>query len=196
MCIDSSLLTQAQAFLRLGEQERASDSTLKMAWDKFFEIERKHLYRLVSKRCLCHELRQDVMQDVWIEMVKQLHKFQGDEAVQRLHGWMRRVVNSKVVNAIRRLARRRTVKIDAEMEESLDTESAEGARMREYREWLAVKLAEVPTSYRLMVGHFLDGRAIVDLAAELGMTPEAARCRIHRAIVLLRQSLLELIDKS
>jgi RNA polymerase sigma factor (sigma-70 family) len=194
--IDPALLAKAQAFLRLGKEQRARDVALETAWEQFFEIEGNHLRRLFCERSLNHDMRQEVTQKVWVELVAHLHRFHGDHSVASLYAWLRKVVDSKAVDAIRHLARERTVMIDNDTVELADTRYVEESTTHEIRDWLAVKLAEMPATFTLIAGHFLDGRAIVDLAAEAGITAEAARCRIHRGMALLRQCGSDLIGNS
>ena len=113
----------------------------------------------------------------------------GGRATDKLHFWMSKVVHSKAVSLMRRLIRQRAESLEALSPESLGLTVGESTDSGEWRELLMTRLAEVPTTCWLLLGHFLDGRPVKDLAAEAGLKPGAASHRIRRGIQMLRRHL-------
>jgi RNA polymerase sigma factor (sigma-70 family) len=133
---------------------------------------------------------EDAIQEVWLAALKNLHRFRGENAARRLHGWMRKVMRCKAVDARHRMHCHRTLPLDtlpAEPMEAKDT-----GIDRERSTWLAARLDEATKqeslNCRLLCAHFQDGRTIADLAAEAGLTKKAIECRIYRWISKLRQA--------
>jgi RNA polymerase sigma factor (sigma-70 family) len=186
-----ALLADAQAYFRRGGERHCRDSALTAAWNQFFQIEDARLRHLVAALGLPRDWQEDVVQESWVEILKGLQGFQGAGAAARLHSWMSQVAHSRAVDLMRRLARRRVESLNALSPQRIGLTDGQSADAEEWRELLETKLAEVPTTCRLMLGHFLEGRPVKDLAAEVGLTPAAASCRIRRGIKMLRRLLTD-----
>lgn len=133
---------------------------------------------------------EDVVAEVWLELVKYWHKFADGDAQWRLHGWMLRVLRSKAADARRRLRRHPCESLGAGEEELIDHAEGKRAEAAEWEEWLTVRLEIVGVgkeeSLRLLCAHFYHERSIQELAQQFGMTPDAIDCRVRRLLKMLR----------
>ena len=134
--------------------------------------------------------RQDLVQDVMLQVVRKLHLFRGDS---QLSTWLYRITANTALMRMRSDRRRREDALD---ETSVDDnltlaapaggEWAQGADVRLERAQLETRLqravAALPRQYQEVVReHYVEGRSLDSAAAALATTESAVRSRLHRA---------------
>jgi RNA polymerase sigma factor (sigma-70 family) len=205
MAADPYDLAQVQAYLRLYTENAPIDPALAANWGEFFLVEHAYLRRLVKKTRLLRHRRDDVVQEVWIELLKNLRGFQGDRAVHKLHSWMRALVHSNAAQMIRYRINHPAESLDAltaatEPEERGKRESLENKkqtrRLELVQTWLEGLQEKDPVNHYLMVGRLVEGRSIKELAHETGLGVDVASNRIKRLKEKLRTWVLQHEDDS
>lgn len=158
-------------------------------WDDFYRNQSATLRRIAAAKGLPPDQTEDAIQEVWLAALKNLHRFRGENAEQRLLGWMRKVMHYKAVDVHRSMYCRRVLPLDSLPAERMAAKDA--GNDRERSNWLAARLDEAgkqeSLNCQLLCAHFQDGRTIADLAAEAGLTKKAIECRIYRWISKLRR---------
>jgi RNA polymerase sigma-70 factor (ECF subfamily) len=112
------------------------------------------------------------------------------ETVGDPEAWVIAVARNAARDALRRKTRRREVAIEKDI---VDERRPEGARLREESlERVAEALETLPSGSRqVLLLKFRDGRSGPEIAAELGVSLEAAWQKVSRAMKLLKTHLAE-----
>jgi RNA polymerase sigma-70 factor (ECF subfamily) len=167
---------------RLIELARAGDV------DAFAALVRRYEHRV--RGVLLRLLRdtrdvEEATQDVFVQAWRSLDRFRGDAAA---FTWLYRIA---VNQALMRQRRRRLA--ESELEEAASATSSSTtaeAEAAELRNFLLAQIAELPFEYRApLVLRDLEGLSNEEVAAVLDLTVAAAKSRIHRARMRLREAL-------
>jgi RNA polymerase sigma-70 factor, ECF subfamily len=140
--------------------------------------------RMVTDRTRAEELTQDVFVRAW----DKLHLFRGESSFST---WLHRMAVNVVLNARKSDGRMRSKFEDNDEELGLDslpaTTSMIGAGEMLDIEAAIAKLP--PGARRVFVLHDVEGFKHEEIAEQLGVTTGATKAQLHRARLLLRQSL-------
>jgi RNA polymerase sigma-70 factor (ECF subfamily) len=140
--------------------------------------------RMVTDRTRAEELTQDVFVRAW----DKLHLFRGESSFST---WLHRMAVNVVLNARKSDGRMRSKFEDNDEELGLDslpaTSSMIGAGEMLDIEAAIAKLP--PGARRVFVLHDVEGFKHEEIAEQLGVTTGATKAQLHRARLLLRQSL-------
>jgi RNA polymerase sigma-70 factor (ECF subfamily) len=147
-------------------------------------------------------LKEDVTQDVLLQVVRKLPSFRGESAFPT---WLHRVT----VNAALSHRRRQAVRQEHEPVHSLDALGADEpadrsgrilgpdaqALSHEARELIERAIESLPPAYRtVFVLADVEGLPNADIAAQLGLSLPAVKSRLHRARLMLRDALAPHFD--
>jgi RNA polymerase sigma-70 factor (ECF subfamily) len=162
--------------------------------DAFAEIVRRHerRVRIVLLRILDDSRDvEEAVQDVFVQAWRHLDRYRGDAA---LFTWLYRI---GVNTALARTRRREPVVVDLGVLESREARAVHpeqvhqrAAEARELRELVVVALAALPFEYReAVVLRDVAGLSNAEVAEALGVSLAAAKSRIHRGRLRLRDLL-------
>jgi RNA polymerase sigma-70 factor (ECF subfamily) len=177
--------------------------------DSFLWKYRNYLRRIARRR-LGSRLRgkvdeSDLIQEAILQAYLNRNQFRGTSEAQR-RGWLRTILENKIISALRRFSRRRR---DSGREISLESRSCELAergfagdattasvsRQVDHDEELrrlAVALAALPDDQRRAVEmHHLEGLSFAEIAARLGRSRTSVAGLVFRGVSALR---LRLVD--
>jgi len=148
-----------------------------------FERHHRALYQYCLQITRQRSTAEDVVQDVFMKILRRARTFRGDGSFK---AWMFNIARNEALNQLRKAKRRKTVpadpsSLDAELVDSRSAEQA--ATGRQAVATVQRALDSLPTAMRdvIWLGRFeFDGYD--DLAAALGCTPATARVRMHRAM--------------
>ncbi len=131
------------------------------------------VYRLAYARTGRREDAEDVMQEVFLRLVRKKPEFRDDE---HCRAWLLRVAANCAKDLFRCAWRRNTV----EMDEELPSPEPE-------EEGMLAAVLELPESYRIPIHLFYyEELSVAEIAAILGKSEGAVRTRLSRARELLR----------
>jgi RNA polymerase sigma-70 factor (ECF subfamily) len=130
---------------------------------------------------------EDVTQDVLLQVVRKLPSFRGESAFPT---WLHRVT----INAVLSHRRRRSVRHEHGLADSLDAGGADGpdieALLRETRMLIERAVESLPPAYRsVFVLADVEGLPNADVAARLHLSLPAVKSRLHRARLMMRDAL-------
>jgi RNA polymerase sigma-70 factor (ECF subfamily) len=121
---------------------------------------------------------EDVVQDVFMNVVKSIHTFRGDS---EFGTWLSRILRNKVADYYRKLARWREVDLEPEVWRRIASEvSLQDDRL----EWVISCLEK--EQHRQVLRVFLSKASFGEMAEELELTYEATRSRYKRAVAKAR----------
>ena len=141
--------------------------------------------RMVVDRTRAEELTQDVFVRAW----DKLHQFRGESSFST---WLHRMAVNLVLNARKSDGRLRSKFEEQDEEQGLDALPAASRQMIGAGEMLDLEaaIAKLPAgARRVFVLHDVEGFKHEEIAQEMGVTTGATKAQLHRARMLLRQSL-------
>jgi len=157
------------------------------AWRALYDESFAGLYAYALWRCGgLRQLADEVVQETWLTAVRRVRAF--DPARGPFGAWLRGIAARLLHNHLRREDRRNGLlrKLPAA------TEPEDEAGRREQAESVARALAALPERYEAVLrAKYLDGRSVLDIAAETGETPKAVESLLGRA----RQAFRDLYEK-
>lgn len=152
---------------------------------------------------------EDLVQETFLQAHQSFDQFRGTTEGEFVE-WLRRVLASKLANAIRRFGtQRRNVRRDRRLEVELNRSSrnlaqafagassspSQKASRREEAVLLADALGRLPPDYReIILLHHLRGLSLPEVAAHMGRTADAVEKLWLRALARLRRELGGKID--
>lgn len=162
--------------------------------DAFAEIVRRHEVRVrgVLTRLLSDDRDvEEALQDTFVQAWRNLDRFREQAA---LFTWLYRIATNE---ALMRLRRRRPASVDLDdaaerelVQPDEDTAPEMAAFALELRDFLFERLRRLPFEYRApLVLRDLEGLSNQEVADVLGLSPAAAKSRIHRARMRIRADL-------
>ncbi len=141
--------------------------------------------RMVADRARAEELTQDVFVRAW----GKLHLFRGESSFST---WLHRLAVNVVLNARKSDGRMRSKFAETDEELGLDALPAYSSSIVGAGEMLDIEAAIAklpPGARRVFVLHDVEGFKHEEIAEQLGVTTGATKAQLHRARLLLRQSL-------
>ena len=166
--------------------------------------ERNRLRSFIRKRVANADEAEDILQDVFCELVEAARLM---KPVEQVNAWLFRVARNRITDLFRK--RKPEVSTDRPVliadEEELHFEDLlpspdagpEAAYAREVLlDEIDAALDELPEQQRaVFVAHELEGRSFKDLAAETGLSLNTLLARKHYAVLRLRRRLLAIYEE-
>jgi RNA polymerase sigma factor (sigma-70 family) len=179
------------------EQNRRVEETI--------EREQSRLRNFIRKRVLDESEAEDILQEVFYELVQTYRLM---KPVEQVGAWLFRVARNRIIDRFRK-RRPEAVRGDAPAgeeeeelfpwEELLPSSDAgpEAAYAREVlMDEIDTALDELPEEQRdVFVAHELEGRSFKELAAETGLSVNTLLSRKHYAVLHLRRRLRAIYDE-
>ena len=178
--------------------ERLRDPAADDAWVRFVDLYSPLLYSWAYRVGLRDPDAADLVQDVFVLLVRKLPEFQYD-ARKGFRNWLRTVT----LNRWRELRRRqpRPAAVGAEpLDDVPDPAADEPFWEADYRQMLARRMLEVmrrdfePTTWQACWECVANGRPAADVGRELGLSAGAVRMAKFRVLSRLRRELAGLAD--
>jgi RNA polymerase sigma-70 factor (ECF subfamily) len=179
--------------------DRLRQPDAETAWHRFVDLYTPPLYRWARSRGLQEADAGDLVQDVFVVVLRKLPGFRVDPG-KSFRAWLRTVARNRWRDRLRRESALpfQDGTDGSKLPPTPDT-AAEFAE-EEYRNYLARRALEVmraefrPGTCRACWEHVVSGKPAARVAAELGMTPGAVYVARSRVLARLRRELRDLID--
>jgi RNA polymerase sigma factor (sigma-70 family) len=166
------------------------------------ERERIRLWRFIRKRVADRSDAEDILQDVFYEMVE---AYRLTQPIEQVAGWLYRVARNRIIDLFRKKKPEITAPQATEEESSLSLvdllPSSDGSPETAYAqtvlfEELEDALDELPQAQReVFIAHELEGRSFKELAAETGVSVNTLLSRKRYAVLHLRRRLRAIHDE-
>ncbi len=174
----------------VGRQNLEIDTTVRQ--------ERDRLLRFIRTRVRNEDDAQDILQDVFWELIE---AYRGLETIERVTSWLFQVARNKIVDRYRRNKREAPLRTAAEREQgtSINLEDilpdfSEGPEEQHIRDaiWQEIEAALeelTPMQREAFVWHELEGMSYREMSELTGESENALRLRKHYAMRALRTRL-------
>jgi RNA polymerase sigma-70 factor (ECF subfamily) len=169
------------------------------AWSEFLELYTPILFRWARRLGLQQSDAADLVQDVFVVLVRRLPEFEYDPK-KSFRAWLRTIL----VNRWRDAGRRAAVLVEhvghPALDELNDPHEMPDFAETEYREMLMRRALELmqrefkPTTWKACWEQLVEGRPAADVARDLGLTVNAVYVARSRVLRRLREYLDQLID--
>jgi RNA polymerase sigma-70 factor, ECF subfamily len=191
------LTTSASLLGRLGQPNQNG------AWERFVLLYTPFLSHILVN-CLHVRPQEaaDVVQEIFITLLRTLPKFAYDPAKGNFRGFLRRICTCKAADL--RKKRRTPIADEAELsgleDENADAEIAQ-VWQQEHNRFLTQRALELmqeefqPTTWKACWEFVVNGRPAAEVAGELGITENAVFIAQHRVTPRLRQELEGLLEE-
>ena len=168
------------------------------------EREQTRLRNFIRKRVFDESEAEDILQDVFYELVRAYRLM---KPVEQVGAWLFRVARNRIIDRFRK---RRPESVSSQAANGEDGEpmlwedllpspdaGPEAAYAREVLlEQLEAALDELPDEQReVFVAHEIEGRSFNELAAETGLSVNTLLSRKHYAVLHLRRRLQAIYDE-
>jgi RNA polymerase sigma-70 factor (ECF subfamily) len=169
------------------------------AWSRFVELYTPLLFYWARRVCPTETDAADLVQEVFLVLVKKLPEFEYDPA-RSFRSWLRTITINKWRERCRRQKLPMSPAGEAALVEVPEPPGDDSFEESEYRRQLVGRALEImssefePATWKACWEHVVGGRPAAEIAAELHLTPNAvyiAKCRVLRR---LRQELNGLLD--
>jgi RNA polymerase sigma factor (sigma-70 family) len=174
------------------------------AWSSFQRAYEPVLRAFVVDFRVGRDDQEDCLQEVWTVILKKLPSFTSDGTQGGLCSWLHAIVHAKAVDLVRFQSRHPTKRLRPEAESALVSPDADPAaeyerqlRREAVHRVLELMRPECSTlTYRAFYMHWIEGRPLKNIAAELNMTKRKLSCRIYKAKEKFRRLCDEFLYKN
>jgi RNA polymerase sigma-70 factor (ECF subfamily) len=162
------------------------DSAPKNPVEQAYLQHRAAVYRFLLRRTRDHHDAEELTQRVFVDAAVALRD--PDIQPRSVLAWLFAVADRRFVDEVRRrTTARRIVRLSARPDEAAD-----GAHSLQVDAALKRSLARLPAEQRkVVVMKVIQGRAFVEIAAETGVSVDACKMRLSRAVARIRADLTE-----
>lgn len=191
---EPALLVNVQAFLAYHLERLAPDSLLALAWERFYRTYNVAICGLVRRYRLPKSEADDVVQEVWAEVVARLPNFRWNVNRPGLRCWLYQLVKTKTMDIFRRQKRRPVQALPWDAR-NLCLATATVDALQAHEPWdRELLLAAVDSlrkttnarSFAVLELQYVEGRTSAEVAETLGLTLDQVRYRRKRLLRRLR----------
>jgi RNA polymerase sigma-70 factor, ECF subfamily len=163
------------------------------AWKRFVDLYTPLLHCWTQRAGLTEDEGWDVVQEVLLVLVKELPKFRYDPDKGSFRSWLRVVTRNRCLEVFR--GRQSADSLSRLRELEADSAELEDFWEREYRQLLFDRASQLlegevePKTWQAYREYVMQNRPVDEVAAELGMSPNAVYLAKYRIIRRLREEL-------
>ena len=191
------LVRKVKAFLKQRLQRLAPDAVLTHAWDSFYRTYTNMLRRMAVEFHLDAGESEDLVQEVWAQVIVHLPEFEWKEHGSGLRGWLYTLIRNKALNFIRQKVRHPVLLAGGMgMDEVADRAPGPAERWearwdRELMQFLLDELKKKvsPVNHRLLILRWIEGRPLAEVASLLQLSEKQVTYRQQRLFRKLRAAL-------
>ena len=154
---------------------------IEAVWNEYYD----QLLRFISKRVPEKATAEDLLQNVFLKMLTNIESLKDSTKIK---SWLFQITRNAIVDYYRKAQR------PGNIAESLPEENDEISDdvMEEVESWVAPFINRLPEKYReALILSEIKGMSQKEMALYLGISYSAAKTRVHRGRLLLKQKLTE-----
>ena len=165
------------------------------AWDKFYAIYWKLVYKVALQAGLNHADAQEVVQNTFVKVAKNIQDFDYDPVKGKFRNWLCLIAKQQAINLFRR-SEPQSKGLDLEVRQ-LPDKANNWDRIwdeEEKKHLLAIVLTRVrdklkPKQYEIFHGHCIKGMGVKEVAELQGVTPNDVYVTKHRVMPIFEEAL-------
>lgn len=172
--------------------DRIKDRGDNVAWNEFNQVYFPLLSRYAKIRGLSSPDAEDIAQTCLTEITRQIREFEYDQTKGSFRNWLRRIVERRVIDFLRKQGRQKTVPLDADR----GATSADPWHRLWIEEHLRVCLDSLrkelePRQYDVFVQYAIEQRPAERVADDMGIPVNQVYLAKSRSLARLREMMRE-----
>jgi len=161
------------------------------SWKEFYAIYRPFLHNVVRRWGVHEHDACDIVQDVFVTLLRTLPRFEYRSERGRFRGWLKTVVQHIAIDHLRRRGRKREVVLGADlptMKLPADDRQWDDAYRRQVLQFALrqVRSRSSPATWSCFEEHILKERTAADVGEDLGLTSGAVYVNASRTLARIR----------
>ncbi len=163
-----------------------------LSWEEFFAIYRPFLFGVVKRSGVQDQDASDIVQDVFVTLIRALPQFEYQSEKGRFRGWLKTLVRNTTIDWFRRRGRAREVPLD-EMRGTPDLPADDCEWDAAYRTQVVnvalqrLEAESQSTTWFCFDQHILKGRQASEVGSECGLAAGAVYVNASRTLARLRR---------
>jgi len=170
---------------------RVRDTADQRSWGEFKALYEPLLFSYVRKRGLRHDEASDVVQGIFITLIRKMPTFQLDHARGRFRTWLYQVASNAVVDWVRTQQRRKKGEDGWVAPTTPEGDEQEWDKTHEQRimefAMEQVKKKTVEKTWKCFEEHLLKERSGADVGKELGLPPNTVYVNASRVMARIKE---------
>ncbi|MCA9023696.1 MAG: sigma-70 family RNA polymerase sigma factor [Planctomycetaceae bacterium] len=168
-----------------------------LSWEEFFSIYQPYLFGVVKRSGITDDDARDIVQDVFVTLVRALPQFEYRAERGRFRGWLKTVVNNAMIDWYRRKGRLREVSLnalpsqDVPLADELEWDSSYCLRVLSVATQRIKERSNTVTWY-CFEEHSLRRRKAAEVGEECGLTENAVQVNACRTWLRIRRLYVKL----
>ena len=147
------------------------------------------LYWHVRRIVLTHEDADDVVQNVWIKIFKNIERFKGDS---KLFTWMYKIATNEALSHIKKMQRKQAVSLDDENSVVRLLKADEYFEGSDIEVQLHAAISQLPEKQKLVFNmRYFDEMSYKDMQKVLGTSIGALKASYHHAVKKIEQFIMQ-----
>ncbi len=143
----------------------------------------ERLYHIIRTRVTSHEDADDIIQDTYIKVFNNLHRFEGRS---QLFTWMYRIAVNEVHNYYKKQKRKQTETLEGRAHPMTEPET----RMNDLEGKLETAISRLPERQQMVFRmRYFDELTYKEMAALLDLTTGALKASFHHAVKKIEQEI-------
>lgn len=195
--VDADLLLAVKLHLADLRVQRRPEAASQRAWEQFYFICDPLLRAYVAAAGVSPNERADCVQEAWLRLVRELPEFDFDPKRAPFTAWLRVVARNTAIDRMRRGAQWAATGGSASLQEhtaaAVNDRDTEAIGNRELAYQVLQKLARnvTSTNYEIARQRWVDGQAVTEIAAKVGLTAHQVSARLHRMKKVLQDGKMD-----
>jgi RNA polymerase sigma-70 factor (ECF subfamily) len=180
--------------------QRVRDRADQDSWQEFVKVYEPLLLSYVRSRGVGDADARDVVQEVLIALLRTLPSFELDRQRGRFRTWLWQITMNALTDAARRQKSRQKAEVHWEpQQETLNGEPDDAWLVAHRQRILEIVLPRIQEhtqakTWRCFEEHVLKGRSGVEIAGEIGITPNAVTVNAARVLARVREMCLDYLE--
>lgn len=148
-------------------------------WEEYYD----QLLLFILKRVADRSSAEDILQNVFVKTLSNLNSLKDNTKIK---SWLYQITRNTIIDHFRKSDKTENVSSDLQKEDETITEDY----TEEVESWIIPFIERLPIKYReALILSEIEGMTQKDLAAHLGISYPAAKSRVQRGRVLLKEKL-------
>jgi len=163
-----------------------------LSWEEFFAIYQPFVFSVVKRLGIRDQDASDIVQDVFVTLVRALPQFEFQSEKGRFRGWLKTIVRNSVIDWFRRRGRSREVSLDALetqkvfLDDDLEWDAAYCTQVLRFA-IERIKADSNSVTWYCFEEHLLQGRKAAEVGEDCGLTAGAVYANASRTLSRVRR---------
>ncbi len=163
-----------------------------LSWEEFFAIYQPFVFSVVKRLGIRDQDASDIVQDVFVTLVRALPQFEFQSEKGRFRGWLKTIVRNSAIDWFRRRGRSREVSLDflqtqkVFLDDDVEWDAAYCTQVLSFA-MQRIKADSNSVTWYCFEEHILRGRKATEVGKDCGLTANAVYVNASRTLSRVRR---------